>query len=64
MNQQLFINLPQIYSMQFNDPTITRTSKSAQQCLFENQSQSRTSRMLQSESPFNLNLREQIRKIF
>lgn len=50
MKQNPFTNLPQIYSMPLNEPTITRTSKSAQQSLFENQSQSRTPRMLQSES--------------
>ncbi len=62
MNQQLFTNLPQIYYMPLNDSKYTRTSESAEQSLFENQSQSRAPRKLQSESNTDSELHQRQRK--
>ena len=65
MNQNLIINLPQIYYMPLNDPTYPRNSKTAQRSVFENQSNSKTTRMLQSEfySGTELQQRERNREI-
>ena len=64
-NPKPFINLPQIYSMQLNGPTFTRNSKTANQSVFENQSNSKTTRKLQVESHsiFELQQRERTRGI-